>query len=258
MRSLAVVAAALVGLGTAHGDPPSIAAQLDAQAASIAQARAQVVDKQDDRARLRSRRARIAYKLLRGAGSPLAVAPAERLAIARGRATARLLLARDRAEVALLGAEVASLDTAAERIAADRARADEPPADLRLLRPVAGPIVRRFGTLEHDRSHAILSRRGVDFEVAADAPVVAPADGIVRYAGPIRGLDHGVVIDCGEVWIVVAKLAPSAGAAIATGDYVEAGQRLGVAHRARVYLEVRVPTGPGGLPVDPAPYLVRP
>ena len=118
-----------------------------------------------------------------------------------------------------------------------------------------GPIVRRFGTLEHDRSHAILSRRGVDFDVAAEAPVVAPADGIVRYAGPIRGLDQGAVIDCGGVWIVLAKLAAPE---IATGDYVEAGQRLGHAARTRVYLEVRVPIGPGGLPVDPAPYLVHP
>lgn len=252
---LAAALATAAAVPAARAQPPTIAEQLDAQAASIDRARAQVVEKQDERARARARRARIAYKLLRGAGSPLSVAPAERLAIARGRATARLLLARDRAEVALLSAEVASLDGAAARIAADRVRAGAPPPDLRLVRPVDGPIVRRFGTLEHDRSHAVLSRRGVDFEVAAEAAVVAPADGIVRYAGPVRGLDHGVVIDCGGVWTVLGKLATPA---VATGDYVEAGQVLGHAQRARVYLEVRVPIGPGGLPVDPAPYLVHP
>jgi septal ring factor EnvC (AmiA/AmiB activator) len=84
--------------------------------------------------------------------------------------------------------------------------------------------------------------------------VRAPADGTVRYAGPIRGLDHGVVIDCGGVWTVVAKLGE---VAVATGAFVEAGQRLGAPAKSRVYLEVRVPLGPGGLPVDPEPYLAR-
>ena len=77
----------------------------------------------------------------------------------------------------------------------------------------------------------------------------------MRYAGPIRGLDHGVILDCGGVWIVVGKLAAPA---LAVGDFVETGHPLGHAARQRVYLEVRVPIGPGGLPVDPAPYLVHP
>jgi len=258
MRSVALVAALAALATSARADEPhgpSIAMQLEAQAASIARARGQVAAKVDERAASRARRARIAYKLLRTAGAPLAVAPAERLAIARGRATARLLLARDRAEVGLLGDELVSLDVAQARIAVDGRRAGEPPAELRLRRPVAGAIVRRFGPFAHDRSHATLSRRGLDFEVANQAPVVAPAGGIVRYAGPIRGLDEGVVMDCGDVWTVVAKLAAPE---VATGDYVEAGQLLGHAQRVRVYLEVRVPIGPGGLPVDPAPYLVHP
>ena len=70
-------------------------------------------------------RVRLAYKLLRTAGEPLAIAPADRMAVARGRATARWLLARDRAEVAMYAGEVDSLTSAAARITADRARATD-------------------------------------------------------------------------------------------------------------------------------------
>ena len=253
MRSAVVVAAAVLLVARADAGP-TLGEQLDGQAAAVTRARDQVLAKQHEQQQARVQRVRLAYKLLRAAGDPLAIAPGDRLAVARSRATARLLLARDRAEVALLASEVDSLTAAAVRIAADRARAAAPPADLRLMRPVAGPIVRGFGTLVHDGSKATLARRGLDFEVARDAVVRAPADGTVRYAGPIRGLDHGVVIDCGGVWTVVAKLGE---VAVVTGAFVEAGQRLGAPAKSRVYLEVRVPLGPGGLPVDPEPYLAR-
>lgn len=256
MRSAALVAAATLALAArADATPtaaPTLGEQLDAQARSVAWARDQVLTKLHDAQRARTARVRLAYKLLRAAGQPLAIAPADRMAVARGRATARLLLARDRAEVALLAGEVDSLTSAAVRIDADRARAGEPPPDLRLRRPVEGTIARRFGTLVHDDSKATLSRRGLDFDVARGAAVVAPADGIVRYAGPIRGLERGVVLDHGGVWTVIGKLGELT---VATGDYVEAGQRLGAPARWRVYFEVRVPLGPGGLPVDPEPYL---
>jgi murein hydrolase activator len=263
MRRLAwaalVIATSAAARPTATPPGPStattLAAQLDAQASSVERARSQVLAKQHDRQHDRIERARLAYKLLRTAGSPLSVAPNQRLAIARSRATARLLLTRDRAEVMQLANEVDSLTTAAVRIGADRARVGEPPPDLRLLQPVAGTIARRFGTIEHDDSHATLSRRGIDFDTDRDAFVIAPADGIVRYAGPIRGLDAGLVIDHGGVWTVIAKLAPTD---LAIGSFVAAGQKLGHPRRWRVYFEVRVPVGPGGLPIDPAPYLIHP
>jgi septal ring factor EnvC (AmiA/AmiB activator) len=255
MRSLAVTALALAFLTLAADAGPSLDEQLAAQADVVTRARDQVLAKAHEQEQARLRRVRVAYKLLRTAASPQAIAPSDRLAVARGRATARWLLARDRAEVALLAGEVDQLTAAAIRIDADRDRAAAPPADLRLRRPAVGTIVRRFGPFTHDPSNATLSRRGLDFEVDADAAVIAPADGIVRYAGPIRGLDRGVVIDHGGVWTVVAKLGVPT---VATGDYVDAGQRLGQPAHTRVYLEVRVPIGPGGLPIDPEPYLVAP
>jgi hypothetical protein len=67
------------------------------------------------------------------------------------------------------------------------------PADL--ARPAHGSIARHFGLFGHERSKTTLSRRGIDFDVDEHQPAYAPADGTVRYAGPIRGLGHGVIID---------------------------------------------------------------
>lgn len=255
--ALACVAAPAVGAQPAADDGlTTLTALLGAQRDAAVRARDQVEAKRDAAEATRAARARAAYKLLRGAGSPLAVTPERRMAVARSRATARLLLARDRAEAAQLADEGALLVAAVTRIERDLATAATltTPAAGSLRRPVAGDIARRFGTLVHEASGATLSRRGLDFDAAADAPVLAPAAGIVRYAGPIRGLDHGVILDHGGVIIVIAKLAPPA-VPVAAGATLAAGDVLGTPAARRVYLEVRLPVGPGGTPIDPEPLL---
>ena len=57
-------------------------------------------------------------------------------------------------------------------------------------------------------------------------------------------LDHGAYVT------VVGKLAE---VALPVGAPIAAGDRIGRAARHRVYLEVRVKLGPGGLPIDPEP-----
>ena len=248
--------AALCTIGVAHADD-TIGSLLDAQRTSAVKAEGQVEAKRQEAEATRAARVRAAYKLLRGAGSPMTVTPERRAAVARSRATARLLLARDQAEAAQLTDEAALLRAAIARIDADRAAAAAVtlPAPGSLARPVRGDIARRFGTLEHERSRATLSRRGLDFDVADGAPVVAPADGVVRYAGPIRGLDHGIILDHGTSMSIVAKLDPIA---FAHGTRIARGTLIGHAARRRVYLEVRVPIGPGGTPIDPEPLLAAP
>jgi septal ring factor EnvC (AmiA/AmiB activator) len=179
---------------------------------------------------------------------------ADRMAAARRRAAARMLLERDAAERGLLADELARLRDGETRIAAAADQLVDLVLPASLARPVAGSIARGFGPYEHDRSHATLVRRGIDFEVEDHAPVVAPADGIVRYAGPIRGLDHGAILDHGTYYTVVAKLGELA---LPIGAHVATGDRLGRAAHHRVYLEVRVKVGPGGLPIDPEPLLAR-
>ena len=124
------------------------------------------------------------------------------------------------------------------------------------LRMPAEPatIVRNFGPFVHERSKAKLSRRGMDLEVAANAPVVAPGDGTVRYAGVIRGLDNGVILDHGAFFSVIGKLSDLS---VAVGDTVTAGQEIGRAARRRIYFEVRAPLGAGGTPVRPNDLMAR-
>ena len=76
----------------------------------------------------------------------------------------------------------------------------------------------------------------------------------MRYAGPIRGLDHGVILDHGDYLTVIAKLGELT---LPIGTHVARGDRLGRAAHHRVYLEVRAKIGPGGLPIDPEPLLKR-
>ena len=167
---------------------------------------------------------------------------------ARRRAAARLLLDRDLSERTLLSDEATRLHTAHERTieATTKLPTLALPADLAW--PAHGKIERKFGELVHERSKATLSRRGVDLEVDEHAPATAPADGIVRYAGPIRGLEHGVIIDHGDFITVIAKLGE---VSLPIGTHLERGDRVGRAARHRVYFEVRVKVGPGGLPIDP-------
>jgi len=200
---------------------------------------------------VRVQRLRAAYRVLR---SPLRAAASveDRMAAARRRAGARLLVDRDAVERGLLADEVSRLHAAHERTVVATRKLPTINLPTSLARPARGTIARRFGTLEHERSKATLSRRGIDLEVEAGAPVIAPADGTVRYAGPIRGLDDGLIIEHGDYVTVIAKLGA---VAIPVGTAVRRGDRIGHASRHRIYLEVRVRIGAGGIPIDPEPLL---
>ncbi len=234
----------------------AIAALIAAELETVGKTVATVDTKLADAETARMRRVRAAYRILR---APIAAGDdandGDRMAAARRRAAARLLLERDRAERQLLADEVAQLRAAATALSAETSRVPTLALPESVLPPAKGTIVRRFGTIIHDRSKAVLARRGIDFEVAALTVAVAPADGVVRYAGPMRGLENGVLLDHGDYMTVVAKLSPLA---IPVGTKVVRGDRVGRAARARVYFEVRAKVGPGGLPIDPEPLLARP
>ena len=200
---------------------------------------------------VRVKRLRSAYRVLR---APLRSTASgdDRMAAARRRAGARLLVDRDAHERGLLADEAHRLRSAHERTVVAAGKLPTITLPTSLAAPARGTIARRFGVLEHERSKATLSRRGIDLEVEARAPVSAPADGTVRYAGPIRGLDDGVIIEHGDYVTVIAKLGD---VAIPVGTVVKRGDRIGHAARHRVYLEVRVRIGAGGIPIDPEPLL---
>jgi len=244
----ALVVAAVVAAAVPARADDALAQQLDDQAAAIDRALATVTEKLGAADETRGKRARAAYRALHTAPGD------DAMTVARRRAAAHLLLERETGERALLVDEADRLHAARVRLTGELAELPSIALPTALLRPAPGQIARHFGTLAHDRSKATLSRRGIDIEVEDHGAVVAPAAGTVRYVGPIRGLDQGVIIDHGSFLIVLAKLGD---VALPVGAAIAAGDRIGRAARHRVYLELRVKLGPGGLPIDPEPLLAR-
>ena len=240
------------GVVSSSADPRTqLSDQLAAEAQTLVKTLATVDGKLTAADETRLHRVRAALRILHAPLAPDA-SLADRFAAARRRAAARLLLARDTNERALLADEATHLRAAEARTTDDAEKLPAITLPEQLGRPAKGTIARHFGTYEHERAKVLLTRRGLDFEVDDHAAALAPADGIVRYAGPIRGLDHGVVLDHGDYFTVVAKLGDLA---IPVGTHVARGDHLGRAQRHRVYLEVRVKIGPGGIPIDPEPLL---
>ena len=231
----------------------ALVTQIAAERATIATTIGTVDDKLHTADAVRLHRIHAAMRVLH-APLPEGSTSEERMAVARRRAAARLLLERDHEERRLLAEETAHLHVAEAETAAAAARVAGLALPEGITAPAKGSIARHFGEYQHERSKAQLSRRGVDLEVEDHAPAVAPADGIVRFAGPIRGLDHGVILDHGDYLTVVAKLGELT---LPTGTHVARGDRLGRAAHHRVYLEVRAKVGPGGLPIDPEPLFKK-
>jgi septal ring factor EnvC (AmiA/AmiB activator) len=120
------------------------------------------------------------------------------------------------------------------------------PAPDHLIEPVQGRLAARYG----EAAYAGAPKEGFTWTTTPGAPVLAPAAGIVEYAGPLK--DYGVILILragGAYHLVLTGL----GAAEAVvGTTVAAGEPIGrmgedAGPGPSLYLEVRK----GGEPVDP-------
>jgi septal ring factor EnvC (AmiA/AmiB activator) len=120
----------------------------------------------------------------------------------------------------------------------------------RLLRPVDGAVVRRFGDTLASGGKA----NGLTLAAPRGAPVASPAAGLVQYVGPVKG--WGVILILrltGGYHLVLAGLDRPA---VSVGQSVAAGQAVGWMPGGRqttleLYMELR----DQGSPVDPARWL---
>lgn len=227
------------------------------QAELVSRTTAQIQTKLDQAVAQRAARMRAVALILRFTGLAQSSATFNRdnaMDNARRQAAAKLLLTRERAEVALLADEhtrVARAQVAIERAVQTAITTELPNKSLQW--PAAGEVVRAFGPYVHARSKAMLSRRGIDMEVEQHGHIQAVAAGTVLYAGPIRGLEQGVLVEHPNCITLIAKLGT---VAVVAGTQISAGQEVGRAHNSRIYLEVRTKVGPEGTPVDPQAFLV--
>ena len=245
--SLLVAVGLALSTGAIADTRDTISQQLSDESAAVDGALATVLEKLQSIDADRTKRLAAAYRTLQSTAT-------DAMTVARRRAATRLLVGRDLEERQLLANELVELRAARARVTTETARIPHIELPTDLARPAKGSIARKFGTLVHERSKATLSRRGIDIEVEAKSPIVASADGVVRYAGPIRGLDKGVIIDHGSFLTVIAKLGELRAP---IGVPVKRGDVVGRAARHRAYIEVRIKIGPSGLPIDPEPLFAR-
>ncbi|MDR3513961.1 MAG: peptidoglycan DD-metalloendopeptidase family protein [Caulobacteraceae bacterium] len=166
-----------------------------------------------------------------------------------------------RQDVAALAARARALRELTQGVAAAPApSATEPPDPEHaglfghpkpFVQPVPGAPARRFGDLEPGgRAHA----EGWTWRAGAGAPVLAPAQGVVEYAGPLKDWGLVLILRLGGGYHLV--LAGLESVATAPGRMVAAGQPVGrMADKGQsgsdLYFEIRR----NGAPVDPARWL---
>ena len=106
--------------------------------------------------------------------------------------------------------------------------------------PVRAGIDQGLGTVD---ANGVRSR-GLTFATGRGIPVVVPASGIVRFAGPFRSHDGVVIIDHGRGWL---SLLVNVSTTLKQGDRVEIGQPLG-----RALGKVEVQLSQNGRRVSPS------
>ena len=124
------------------------------------------------------------------------------------------------------------------------------PVFTHLSPPVAGPIVRPYGSPMADGERA----PGVAWRPPNGSPVRAPASGTVAFAGPVTGWGVVVILSAGGPYhIVLAGLSETS---VTPGQSVASGAPVGKMGNggklpSDLYMEVRQ----GGAPQDPARWL---
>jgi murein DD-endopeptidase MepM/ murein hydrolase activator NlpD len=116
------------------------------------------------------------------------------------------------------------------------ATAPEPPVELRLIRPVVGPVVIGF-----NKGAGRARNDGIDFASPANSPVVAAAAGeIALVSQSLGGLGNIVLVrHRGDYLTVYGRIEK---VTVRKGDIVSQGQRIGVVSPAtnpRMHFEVR-------------------
>lgn len=127
-----------------------------------------------------------------------------------------------------------------------------------LLPPVASPVTRGYQPPVCDYCPG---HRTIEFRPDTGVEVVAPAAGVVRFAGPVVDLTY-VVVDLDAPWpqgsvVSVGGLVPRPD--LAVGSRLSAGQVMGVADGRPVTLSLRREVaGREAVSLDPTPRLARP
>lgn len=130
-------------------------------------------------------------------------------------------------------------------------------AALVLSAPTDAPIHSPYGPRENPITKAVRTHAGIDYMTAKGAPLTAPADGEVVFAGWYGGYGKVVMLDHGNALVsLIGHLdAPTVklGQKVKRGDRIATAGATGMAPLPQTHFEVRR----NGQAVDPAAYLAK-
>lgn len=127
----------------------------------------------------------------------------------------------------------------------------------KLLWPIEGLLIRRFGVVVEKDSKAEIVSNGIELRAEQGTPIAAVADGRVAHVGWMRGFGRVVIIDHGEGHHTISAHIQKP--VVSRGDDVKRGQTIAFVgdtestNGPKLYFELRQ----NGRPLDPIPYLKK-
>lgn len=124
--------------------------------------------------------------------------------------------------------------------------------------PIKGWLTAGFGYRRSPFTGLRQMHEGVDISNSVGTPVIAPADGMVSYAGPLGGFGNVISIDHGHnistFYAHLQQHKVSQGQRIKRGDLIALVGTTGRATGPHLHYEIQV----NGSPVNPSKYVIDP
>ncbi len=124
--------------------------------------------------------------------------------------------------------------------------------------PVKGWLTAGFGYRRSPFTGLRQMHEGVDISNSVGTPIIAPADGMVSYAGPLGGFGNVISIDHGHnistFYAHLQQHKVSQGQRIKRGDLIALVGTTGRATGPHLHYEIQV----NGSPVNPSKYVIDP
>jgi murein DD-endopeptidase MepM/ murein hydrolase activator NlpD len=124
--------------------------------------------------------------------------------------------------------------------------------------PVKGWLTAGFGYRRSPFTGLRQMHEGVDISNTVGTPVIAPADGVISYTGPLGGFGNVISIDhghrIGTFYGHLLQQKVSQGQRVRRGDIIALVGTTGRATGPHLHYEIQV----NGAPVDPSRYVIDP
>lgn len=124
------------------------------------------------------------------------------------------------------------------------------------IRPTSGWVSSEFGYRTSPFTGRRTFHKGLDIANRKNTPIIAPADGVVSFAGPKGNMGNMTVIDHGHGMVTryghLSKILKNVGDTVKRGDIIALMGNTGRSTGPHLHYEVRL----NGIPVNPVKYIL--